>query len=390
VSESALWVARAVTLERIIERVRLRISDGHIAEVTSGVAPEAGDTRYEDATLLPGLVDLQVNGGDGAAYDDPDRSARERATRFHLRRGTTSLLATLTSAPIERLERALACLASDVDAAGPVVGIHLEGPFLSEEKCGAHALEHLCDPTPERVKRLIGSAGACLRMVTLAPERTGALDAIPRFCAAGAVVSAGHSCATLAQLRAAMDRGLSFMTHVGNASDWPSRPPDKELGYRRSEPGMVGSFMCDRRLSGSIIMDGRHMHPALVRALAQLRGVEFLALVSDATPAAGLEPGRYRMGGLDAEVHAGGYATADGGLAGSVIPLVAAVREAVHSAEFSLQDAARMATATPARLIGLGNRKGQLAAGFDADLLLLDLDLHPKAVYRAGILQPPP
>ena len=383
-SELALWVARAVTPERSLERLRVRIANGRIIQVSADVSPQPGDVSYEDATLVPGLVDLQVNGAAGAAYSDADQTARERATSFHLRHGTTSLLATLVSAPLERLEAALARLTADLAETGPLVGIHLEGPFLAEEKCGAHGREHLCDATPERVDRLLAKAGSGLRMVTLAPEREGALDAIARFHRAGAVVSAGHSRATRSQLRDAIEHGLSFMTHVGNASDWPDRPDDPERGYRRSEPGMVGTFLCDPELRGSVIMDGHHLHPELVRTLVELRGAESVALISDATPAAGLAPGRYQLGGLDAEIHAEGYATADGGLAGSVIPLVTALREAVSSARLSLADAVRMATATPADVIGLGARKGRIEPGFDADLLVLDADLRPVQVYRAG------
>ncbi len=385
-SELALWVARAVTPERSLERVRVQMANGRITQVSADVAPQAGDVRYEDATLVPGLVDLQVNGGDGAAYADADQAARDCATNFHLRRGTTSLLATLISAPLEQMESALARLMEDLAGEGPLVGIHLEGPFLAEEKCGAHARQHLCDPTPERVDRLLAKARSGLRMVTLAPEREGALDAIARFSRAGAVVSAGHSRATRSQLRDAIHHGLSFMTHVGNASDWPDRPDDPERGYRRSEPGMVGTFLCDPELRGSVIMDGHHLHPELVRALVELRGPESVVLISDATAAAGLAPGPYQLGGLDAEIHAEGYATAAGGLAGSVIPLVTAVREAVSSARLSLADAVRMATATPADVIGLGARKGRIELGFDADLLVLDPDLRPAQVYRAGEL----
>lgn len=385
-SEGSLWVARAVTPERALERVRVSIAGGCIREVRADAEPEVGDTRYEGATLVPGLVDLQVNGAAGAAYTDPDPAVRQRATDFHLRRGTTSLLATLVSAPLEALGAALERLAGDVGTAGPVVGVHIEGPFLSEDKRGAHDAAHLCDPTRERVERLLASAGDALRMVTLAPERPGALEATARFADAGAVVAAGHSQATLDELRAAMARGLSFVTHVGNASDWPSRPHDPALGYRRSEPGLIGGFLCEAGLRGSVIADGRHLHPELVRVLVELRGADSVALVSDATPAAGLPPGAYRMGGLEAEIHPEGYATAGGGLAGSVIPLVAALREAVASAGLSLPDAVRMATATPADVIGLGERKGRIEPGFDADLLLLGAELEPLAVYRAGRL----
>jgi N-acetylglucosamine-6-phosphate deacetylase len=383
-NELRLWAERALTPDRELSRVRLVARDGRIVERHDGVAPEPGDEAWPDTTLVPGLVDLQVNGAVGAAYDAPDPGTRARATRFHLERGTTALLATLVSAPLEQLERALRELARDVAPEGPVIGVHLEGPFLAEEKSGAHARQVLCDPTPERVGRLIEAAGGTLRLLTLAPERSGALDAVEQLARVGVVVAAGHSRATLAVLRGAIERGLSFVTHVGNASDWPSRPFDPERGFRASEPGVVGAFLVDRRLRGSVVADGFHLHPELVRALVELRGPEAVALVSDATPAAGLEPGTYRMGGLEATIHAGGYATAGEGLAGSTITLADAVRTAVRAAGLPLRLAIRMATRTPASVLGLDERKGRLEPGADADLLLLGPDLEACAVYQAG------
>jgi len=380
----SLWAERALLPEGERVRVRVRCDAGRIAAIETDVAPDARDVRHENATLVPGLVDLQVNGGDGFAYDDADAASRARATQFHLRSGTTSLLATVVTAPLDHLERALARLQDDVTTDGPVVGLHLEGPFLAEAKRGAHATAHLCDPTPESVTRMIAAAGPALRMVTLAPERTGALDATSRFVEAGAVVAAGHSLATLAELRAAIARGLSFVTHVGNASDWPSRPFDAAAGFRRSEPNVVGAFLVERRLRGSVILDGHHLHPELVRALVELRGPDAVVLVSDATPAAGLPPGRYRIGGLDAEIRPEGYATTGESLAGSVIALVDAVRAAVRLAGIPLATAVRMASATPASVLGLGHKKGSLVAGADADLLVLGPALELKAVYHRG------
>src|SRR5262249_901108 len=155
---------------------------------------------------------------------------------------------------------------------------------------------------------------------TLAPERSGALEAVERFANAGAVVAAGHSRATLDEVRKAIEHGLSFVTHVGNASDWPARTLDPALGRPVSEPNLVGAFMIARPLRGRVIVDGHGLDPELARALVELRGAEAIALVSDATPAAGLPPGRYRMGGLDAEIHPGGLATTGESLAGSAIP----------------------------------------------------------------------
>jgi len=384
VSTLSIWGARALTPAGEAARVRVRCSGGRIESLETGVEPRSDDVRHENATLVPGLVDLQVNGGAGAAYDDTDAAARRRATDFHLRAGTTSLLATLVSAPLDHLEAALARLLAEVTPSGPLLGVHLEGPFLVEAKRGAHASEPLCDPTRERVGRLLDVAEGALRMVTLAPERAGALDAVARFAGAGAVVAAGHSRATLAQVRAAIERGLSFVTHIGNASDWPARVLDPALGRRVSEPNLVGAFLVDRRLRGSLILDGHHLHPELARALVELRGADSIALVSDATPAAGLPPGRYRMGGLDAEIHAGGLATTGESLAGSAIPLLDAVRAGVRLAGLPLATAVRMASAVPAALLGLEGKKGCLAAGADADLLALGPDLSLRAVYRAG------
>jgi N-acetylglucosamine-6-phosphate deacetylase len=384
VSELAIWAERALTPERELHRVRLRVGDGRIVELEEGVEAAPSDERYPEATLVPGLVDLQVNGGDGAAFDAAGRDERARATAFHVKAGTTSLLATLVSAPLDRLGPALERLAADVDPAGPVLGIHLEGPFLDPEKGGAHDRQALQDPTPEAVERILRSAGAALRLVTLAPELPGALEAIERFAQAGAVVAAGHTRASLEQMRRAIDRGLSFVTHVGNASDWPSRPVDPERGFRRSEPGVVGTFLLERRLRGSLIADGLHLHPELVRAIVELRGPECVALVSDATAAAGLPPGDYRMGELQARVHAEGYATTGQGLAGSTITLAQALRTSVQKAAIPLRDALRMATATPAQVLGLAGRKGSLQVGGDADLLLLGPDLEVRAVYQRG------
>ena len=379
-----LWVPRAVTPAGVRERVRLAVVDGAIESVEEGVEPDAGDECL-DGMLLPGLVDLQVNGGDGASYASADRAERQRATTYHVRRGTTSLLATLVSAPADALERAIGRLAQDVEPSGPVIGLHVEGPFLSEDKSGAHARGALCDPTPERVKRVLEPARGTLRLITLAPERPGALEAIPQFVREGAVVAAGHSLATYDQVSRAVEAGLSFVTHVGNASEWPSRPFDEVRGYRRSEPGLVGSFLADARLSGSLVLDGLHLHPALARALVELRGPAHVVLVSDATAAAGLGPGQYDLDGFAFEVREAGYAVAPGGgLAGSTITLLDAVRIGVEQAGLPLADCVAMASSVPARLLGL-ERKGALRAGADADLLLVSADWQVLRVYTAGV-----
>ncbi|MFQ5697718.1 MAG: N-acetylglucosamine-6-phosphate deacetylase [Myxococcota bacterium] len=376
----ALWASRALTPRRALERVRLVHRQGRIVSLRAEVEAEPADDVWTDSILAPGLVDLQVNGGAGAAFDDPEPEERRRAARFHLERGTTSLLATLVSAPLESLLEA----AARIELCPPVVGLHLEGPFLSPEKAGAHSLAALVPPTRARVDALVECAGGVLRMLTLAPELPGALDAIARLREAGVVVAAGHSRATLERVRAGIERGLGFVTHLGNASDWPSRSLDPELGFRTSEPGLVGSFLVDRRLRGSVIADGVHLHPELIRALVELRGPASLALVSDATPAAGLPPGRYRLGAREVRLHPQGFATAGEGLAGSTQLLIDGVRVATRQAGLPLATALEMATSTPAAVLGLSDRKGTLEPGSDADLLVLGADLEVRATYLAG------
>lgn len=388
-SNLSIWAARALTPTGLRTGVRVRTADGRIASIEPAQSPRASDIAFPDATLVPGFIDLQANGGAGAAFDDPDPEVRQRAARYHLASGTTCLLATLVTAPIESLVASLERLRNDLrsprdDGAPNVLGVHLEGPFLSPHKSGAHAASHLALPTPEAVDSLLCGGDRSLRMVTLAPELEGSLDAVEGFARAGAVVCAGHSMATLAQVRAAIARGLSFVTHVGNACDWPSRPHDPQWGYRRSEPGVVGAFLCDDRLRGSVILDGHHLHPELVRALVRARGVGSIALVSDASPAAGLEPGQYRLGGLETDVHEGGYATSGEGLAGSVVPLVRTIRVAVREAGLPIDVAVRMATSTPADVLGVGLRKGRLRPGADADMVVLDSELDVRAVFLAG------
>ncbi|MCE2390088.1 MAG: N-acetylglucosamine-6-phosphate deacetylase, partial [Proteobacteria bacterium] len=274
---TSLWASRAITSAGPRRDVRVRIEGGLIAEVETGVAAAADDDRFPEGTLAPGLVDLQVNGALGAAYSDADPAARRRATDYHLRSGTTSLLATLISAPVPELVERIGRLARDVRSQPELAGIHLEGPFLCPEKAGAHDPAHFCDPAPERVDRLLEAAGPALAMLTLAPERSGAPEAVERLAGRGVVVAAGHSLASYERMREAAGRGLSFVTHLGNACEWPARVYDPELGYRRGEPGVVGAFLIDRRLRGSLILDGRHLPPELARALIAARGRDALA-----------------------------------------------------------------------------------------------------------------
>jgi N-acetylglucosamine-6-phosphate deacetylase len=371
----------------------IHLAGGRIVSISPGwtdSGPGVLDAR--DGLVIPGLVDIQVNGALGWSFQFADRDHFADIITYAVAHGTTTLLPTLVTALPETLIPSLTALAAFIKTEQPVFlpGIHLEGPFLSPKRSGAHDPEALRMPDLELMQRFYDAAQGFLKIVTLAPELPGALDLIRMLSSRGVVVSAGHSAATYRQIQAAMSAGLTFMTHLGNASDWPQRALD-ERGFLGSEPGFVGSFLAIPELGGSIIADGFHFHPALIRPLASLKSYR-LVLVSDASTVTGLPPGIYTSGGLGAEIHPEGFATSTlggGWLAGSIISLLDAVRCCVQSGGLSIEKAVTLASRNPAYLLGIEGRKGDIRLGADADLLVLNPDLTLRHVIAAGRLISP-
>jgi N-acetylglucosamine-6-phosphate deacetylase len=283
--------------------------------------------------------------------------------------GVTAWLPTIVTAPAGARRRALEAwragpppsLAGGAALARPL-GLHFEGPFLAPERRGAHPLKYVAAPDPALVESE-GWAGA-VALVTLAPELPGALDLIRALVAQGIVVSAGHSSATAAEARAAVDAGVSYVTHLFNAM--------APLHHR--EPGLAGVALSDDRLRAGLIADGLHVDPAVVAVAARALG-DRLSLVTDAVAALGAPPGPVPLGTLTAEVSAedGGVRLPDGTLAGSTLALDQAVRNLVAFAGVPLADAVGAVTTVPARLLGLADR-GTLDPGAAGDLVLLDDD----------------
>lgn len=365
------------------------------------IEPRPSGTPDIDATdgcVIPGLIDLQVNGAMGWSFQAEHEANFPEILDYHLRAGTTTLLPTLITAPEEVLIHSLAVVSRFMDSMAnhssgspdqpqpTVPGIHLEGPFLAADKRGAHDENALRPPDLGLTRQFLEAANHTIRILTLAPELPGAEEVI-RFAAAhGVVVSAGHTAARYADLIRAKKAGLSFATHIGNASDWPHRAMG-ELNFLTSEPGLVGTLMAEEGLGGSVIMDGFHFHPALLAPLLRLKGPNRLLLISDASTATGCAPGDYESGGLLLTVHPEGFATSGRGggwLAGSIITLLQGVQRAVNLANIPLHEAVHMATLGPARLIGIDQHKGRLEPGCDADFLILNRDLSLKQVFVNG------
>ena len=358
----------------------VEIDAGRIVAVGDG-APPPGAPHLDGCGIVPGFVDIHVHGGGGHTMTTGDPVAVAEAARFHRAHGTTTTMASLVTAPIGELaaaSRRIAGLLDDPpeDLRTQLAGIHLEGPFLATGRCGAQNPQHMIDPTPETVATLIEAGGGHLRMVTIAPERPGAIDAIARFVAAGVVVAVGHTDATWVEVAAAIAAGATVATHLGNAM-----PP-----LHQRQPGPVGACLDADTVTCELIVDGHHLHPALVRLAQRVKGRAGVALITDAISAAGAPDGRYQLGELDVDVCGGVARLVHGGsLAGSTLTMDAALRNAVD-AGWSLAEATAAASTNPAAVVGLGAVTGTIAEGLRADLVVLAPDRSVRAVVADGRL----
>ncbi len=351
----------------------LRVSGGRITGCGPGAAPGPVTVDFPNHVAVPGFVDMHVHGGGGVSYpDDP-----ERAAAFHRRHGTTSTLASVVSAGPDALLAAVRSLA-EATRTGVVAGIHLEGPWLSHDYCGAHDPAQLRDPDRREIDALLTAGAGAITMVTLAPERPGALAAIERFADAGVVVAVGHTAAGYQQVRAAVDAGARVGTHLFNAMP----------GLHHREPGPVLALLEDPRVTVELIADGIHVHPAVLRHAIGVAGADRVALVTDAMAAAGADDGAFRLGGVDVDVVAGvarvrGTPT----IAGSTATMDRLFRTAVGTlgpdTDDALTAAVRMTSTTPARALGLGD-VGDLRAGCHASLVVLNRELRVTRVMDRG------
>lgn len=364
--------AALVTPARTVAPGWLRVDGDRIAEVGTGAPPSPADVVLPDDTVLaPGFVDVHVHGGGGASFDGGDPDSAATVARAHLAHGTTSIVASLVTGSRGEMTRSIRALAELVTE-GVLAGIHLEGPFLSARYAGAHDRGLLAVPERRAVEDLLAAGAGAVRMVTLAPELDGGIDAVRALVASGVVAAVGHTEATYDVVRAAVEAGASMGTHLFNAM--PS------LHHR--EPGPVVALL-ESDAYVELISDGVHLHPAALRLAARAKPGRSV-LVTDAMAAAAGADGDYRLGTMEVEVRDGVARLAGKGtIAGSTLTMDAAVRHAVHEAGLDLPDAVHAASTAPATALGLDD-VGALEAGRRADLVVLDADLRVARVMRAG------
>ncbi|PZG17099.1 N-acetylglucosamine-6-phosphate deacetylase [Micromonospora craterilacus] len=323
--------------------------------------------------IVPGFVDIHTHGGGGHTFTTGDAGQARAAAAFHLRHGTTSLLASLVSAPFELMRSATTAFAPLVRE-GVLAGIHFEGPYLSAARCGAQNPEFLRDPSTDELAELIKLGDGTVRMVTIAPERAGALEAIGLLTGHGVVAAVGHTDATYEQTCAAVSAGASVGTHLFNGM--------RAVHHR--EPGPVVALLTAPNVVCELVADGVHLHEGTLTFAASTAGPERCALITDAMAAAGMPDGDYELGGQAVTVADGVARLArDGAIAGSTLTMDVALRNAV-AAGIPVPDAVRMVATTPALAVGLGGQVGALQAGLRADLVVLDDDLEIVRVMRAG------
>lgn len=362
------------------------IEDQRIVAVGArdAIEPPAGARQisFPGMILAPGFIDIHVHGGAGHDVMEADGTGLAAMERHMAKHGVTGYLPTTVTAPLDRtlaalehLGKSIAMPSRDGHRASPL-GIHLEGPFISHAKRGVHPPEHLLAPSPEMLDRFWQASGGAIRMMTIAPELAGAGETIRSARALGVHSSLGHSDASEGQARAAIAAGAEHATHTFNAM--------RVLSHR--DPGILGAVLTDDALSADIIADGIHLDPSVVRLFLAAKGPERAVLITDAISATGMPDGHYRLGAFEVELK-GDRCEHEGKLAGSVLTLDRAVRNVMNFAGWSLQQAVRLATANPARVLGLSGERGMLAPGKIADIVALTPEGEVARTIVAGSIE---
>src|ERR687894_1604012 len=373
---------RVVTDYEVWSEGTVLLGDGAIADVDregSLLADEADEVyEYPDSLILPGFVDLQVNGAFGVDVASEPHRLAELSKRL-LSTGTTSYLPTIISSPEAIYEEVLPQIGSVGNSDGAssgaeVLGVHLEGPFISLEKRGAHAAAHIVMPDAELLAHLLDLGP--VRMITLAPELEDADRLISLAVNRGVVVSAGHSDVAFEPAYDALDGHVAGVTHLFTAMS----------AMHHREPGLPGAAFAHPRTVCSLISDGLHVHPEMVGLAFRMLGPDRLCLVTDAIAATGMEDGEYRLATRTVYTDGGVPRLGSGSIAGSVLTMKDAFMNILAFTGCTVPEAARMTSTSPAKLVGEGRRKGRLIPGYDADVTVLTPDLSVEAVWRGGKL----
>jgi N-acetylglucosamine-6-phosphate deacetylase len=367
------FIGNIITPFETIEKSQITIENGKITYIGEPLTFEGKVMDFSDCYIVPGLIDVHVHGALGRDIMDCSTKSIEILSNHLAGGGVTGFLATTYSAPQEQLLETLKIIQLAHVSGAKLLGAHLEGPFINKNKRGAQNLSSIREPNLDEIQRLLEEFDEIVKMITLAPETDGALNAIRFLDGRGIVISAGHTNATFNETIKAIDAGLNHATHLYNGM----------RVFHHREPGVVGATLIDDRVSVELIADGVHVHPAALKFAILTKGIAGIVLVSDCIKPAGLPDGEYVVGGSKVKLK-GGYCTLqDGTIAGSTIRLNQAIKYLVEEVGFKITEVLQMMTWNPAKLLGLKN-KGQLMVGWDADLTVLDKDYAVKLTLVSG------
>lgn len=371
---TALVNGRVLIGDELREDCCVVIEGDRIGEVCASPPVGADVIDLGGDLLLPGFIDVQVNGGGGRLFnDDPSVETVAVIAAAHRQFGTTGLLPTLISDDFSIIERGIAAVDGAIAAGVPgVLGIHIEGPFLSKARRGIH-LASMLQRFEDRFVELLSSARNGRTLVTVAPECVTPAQ-IGRLVQAGVIVSAGHSDADYETVRATLDAGMTGFTHLFNGMS--------QLTNR--EPGMVGAALEDRTTFAGLIVDGHHIHPASLRVAINAKGIDKLMLVTDAMPTVGADEQEFMLQGRAIQRDGDRLVSEDGVLAGSTLTMASAVANAIEQGRIGLSAAVEMASSSPAHFLGLGDQIGAIRAGFRADLIAMRDDFTVARSWIGG------
>ena len=367
------YAKRLFTGEQFISDVTITVLNGKITDISSGQSPDA---TVLDGTVVPGFIDVQVNGGGGAFFNaEQSKQCVDAIAKAHGQFGTTALLPTLITDSVEVMNQAADAISDALtsNVAG-VVGVHFEGPHLSMPKKGTHS-EQFIRPISEAEFNVFERQDLGLKVVTLAPENVSAKD-IRRLVDAGVKVSIGHTNADYQTVLGALEAGADGFTHLYNAMS----------AFTSREPGVVGAALTDTHAWCGLIVDGHHVHPVSAKFAIDSKTRGKMMLVTDAMPPVGTNDMEFDFFDGRKVIRTGDRLNSTTGeLAGSVLDMAGAVRNTVNTLDVSFSEALRMASLYPAQYLGLDPSKGRLAVGSDADFVVLDDEIFALATYIAGV-----
>lgn len=325
--------------------------------------------------LVPGFIDVHVHGAKGKDVMDGDHTSLKVISEFLVAEGVTGFLATTMTADNDRLENVLKNISQWPSKTGAaLLGIHLEGPFIAKEKIGAHQEDKVKLPDPLLIQAWQRLSKGAIKIATIAPELPGAEQLIAVLRSMGIIVSIGHTNATYEEGRSAIKNGCSQATHLFNAM----------RGLHQREPGVLGAILLAANVSAELVVDGFHLHPAIVELAFKIKGKGKLLLVTDAIRTKCLGDGSYNLDGQTVQVKNGQSTLEDGRIAGSSLCMNYAIKNMVSFAGCSLIEAIEMATENPAHILGLTDHKGSILIGKDADLVVLNENLDVMMTMRDG------